>query len=108
MDHGSRAHGFRRAVVGLCHRSCVRVQSCGGSRSFVAAGAPDWLNARARPGPADSSSRAHGFAQRKPKLPPFLSSRYPAPKVGGCGKRKGLVFVGPGAPDKLLLGILFL
>jgi hypothetical protein len=73
----------------------------GDLRSFVAAGAPDWLNARARPGPADSSSRAHGFAQRKPKLPPFLSSRCPAPKVGGCGKRKGLVFVGPRAPDKI-------
>jgi len=93
--------GFDVPLWAFVTRSCVPVQSCGGSRPFVAAGAPDWLNARARPGPADPSSRAHGFAQRKPKLPPFLSSRYPAPKVGGCGKRKGLVFVGPGAPDKI-------
>jgi hypothetical protein len=52
--------GFDVPLWALVTRSCVRVQSCGGSRSFVAAGAPDRLNARARPGPADSSSRAHG------------------------------------------------
>jgi len=66
--------GFDVPLWALVTRSCVRVQSCGGSRSFVAAGAPDWPNARARPSPAESSSRAHGFAQRKPKLPRSCSA----------------------------------
>jgi len=56
----SGATGFDAPLWAFVTRSCVRVQSCGGSRSFVAAGAPDRLNARARPGPAESSSRAHG------------------------------------------------
>ena len=93
--------GFDVPLWAFVTRSCVRVQSCGGSRSCVAAGAPDKRNPILGLGGADSSGRAHGFAQRKPKLPPFRSSRCPAPKVGGCGKRQGLVFVGPGAPDKI-------
>jgi len=61
--------GFDVPLWAFVPRSCARVQSCGGSRSCVAAGAPDKRNPILGLGDSDSSGRAHGFAQRKPKLP---------------------------------------